>query len=142
MRGIEIAKKLNISTSTLKHYESWGIVPKVERAENGYRIYTKEHEAYFQCIRALNAGFGMVLVREVMPLILNGQYMDALWLINDAQVKLHAEKETIKRTVEMLDLKDLKDIPSYINNTNFSIGEVAKETNVSTSSIRHWEKKD
>ncbi|MEQ2528384.1 MerR family transcriptional regulator [Bacillaceae bacterium CLA-AA-H227] len=140
MKGIEIAKKLNISTSALRHYESWGIVPKVERAENGYRIYTKEHETYFQCIRALNAGFGMDLVREVMPLILHGQYMDALWLINEAQVKLHAEKETIKRTVEMLDLKDLQDIPSYLNKTTFSIGEVAKEANVSTSSIRHLEK--
>jgi DNA-binding transcriptional MerR regulator len=140
MKGIEIAKKLNISTSALRHYESWGLVPIVERAENGYRIYTKEHEAYFQCIRALNSGFGMDLVREVMPLIMNGKQLDALWIINKAQVELHAEKETVKRTVEMLDLKDLTDIPKYQNKNSFTIGDVAKEANVSTSSIRHWEK--
>ena len=68
MKGIQIAKKLNISTSALRHYESWGLIPKIER-KNGYRIYTKEHEAYFQCIRALNAGFGMDLVKRVMPLL-------------------------------------------------------------------------
>ena len=35
MRGIEIAKKLNISTSALRHYESWGLVPKVEGSKDG-----------------------------------------------------------------------------------------------------------
>lgn len=140
MKGIEIANKLNISTSALRHYESWGLVPKVERAENGYRIYTKEHEAYFQCIRALYSGFGMDLVREVMPLIINKKKLDALWLINKAQVDLQAEKETAQRTVEMLDLKELTDIPKYRNKNSFTIGEVAKEAKVSTSSIRHWEK--
>ncbi|MFD2831128.1 MerR family DNA-binding transcriptional regulator [Corticicoccus populi] len=94
MRGIEIAKKLNISTSALKHYESWGLVPKVEREKNGYRIYTSEHEAYFQCIRALNAGFGMDLVKKVIPLIINGKIHDALWLINKAQVDLYTEKKS------------------------------------------------
>jgi DNA-binding transcriptional MerR regulator len=140
MKGIEIAKKLNISTSALRHYEAWGLVPFVERAANGYRIYTKEHEAYFQCIRAMYAGFGMNLIREVMPRIIRGEKLDALWLINKAQVNLHAEKETVQRTVDMLDLKELNDLPKYRKNNSFTIGEVAEETNVSTSAIRHWEK--
>lgn len=143
MKGIEIARKLNISTSALRHYESWGIIPKVERAKNGYRIYTKEHEAYFQCIRALNAGFGMDLVKKVMPLIINGKIHDALWLINKSQVNLYNEKETVKKTVEILDSKDLTklgDIKKPRDKDYFTIGEVAKKTNVSASSIRHWEK--
>lgn len=140
MKGIEIAKKLNISTSALRHYEAWGLVPFVERAANGYRIYTKEHEAYFQCIRAMYAGFGMDLIREVMPRIIRGEKLDALWLINKAQVNLHAEKETVQRTVEMLDLKELNDLTKYHHNNSFTIGEVAEEANVSASAIRHWEK--
>lgn len=140
MKGIEIAKKLKISTSALRHYESWGLVPEIKRAKNGYRIYTEEHEAYFQCIRAINSGFGMALVREVMPRIIKGEKIEVLWLINKAQVDLHKEKETVIRTVKMLDLKELNDIPKYRNKNSFTIGEVAKEANVSTSSIRHWEK--
>ncbi|SFS94143.1 MerR family transcriptional regulator [Paenibacillus sp. 453mf] len=143
MKGIEIAKKLNISTSALRHYESWGLIPEVERAENGYRIYTSKHEAYFQCIRALNAGFGMDLVKKVMPLIINSKIHDALWLINKAQVDLHAEKETVQRTAKILDsteLTELTNIHKYNHKSNFTIGEVAKEANVSASSIRHWEK--
>ncbi|MGM0829089.1 MAG: MerR family transcriptional regulator [Bacillota bacterium] len=140
MKGIEIAKKLNISTSALRHYESWGLIPTVERAENGYRIYNDEHEAYFQCIRALLPGFGMELVKGVMPLIRNGKTLEALWLINKAQVDLHTEKETVQRAVEILDLKELMEIPKYYNKNFFTIGEVAREANVSASAIRHWEK--
>ena len=143
MKGIEIAKKLNISTSALRHYESWGLVPKVERAKNGYRIYTKEHEAYFQCIRALNAGFGMDLVKKVMPLIINRKIYDALWLINKAQVDLYTEKETVQKTVKILDSKELTefyDRGKFRDKDYFTIGEVANEANVSASSIRHWEK--
>ncbi|GAA0134540.1 hypothetical protein YSY43_13800 [Paenibacillus sp. YSY-4.3] len=140
MKGIEIAKKLQISTSALRHYEAWGLIPKVERSENGYRNYTKEHEAYFQCIRAMNTGFGMDMIRKVMPRIRNGEILDALWLINEAQVNLHAEKEAAQRTVDMLDLKELIDLPKYTSKNTFTIGEVAKEANVSASAIRHWEK--
>ncbi|MBD8069629.1 MerR family DNA-binding transcriptional regulator [Bacillus sp. PS06] len=140
MKGIEIAKKLNISTSTLRHYESWGLIPFVDRAANGYRIYTSVHEAYFQCIRALLPGFGMDLVKEIMPLIKNGQMMEGLWLINKAQVNLYTEKATVQKTIEILDLKDLTEIPNYSKKTFFTIGEVAKEANVSASAIRHWEK--
>ncbi|MFD2329065.1 MerR family transcriptional regulator [Cohnella sp. GCM10020058] len=140
MKGSEIAKKLNISTSTLRHYEAWGIVPPVERAANGYRVYTKEHEVYFQCIRDLYAGFGMNLIREAMPRIVRGEILDALWLINKAQVRLHTEKETVQKTVDMLGLTALSDLPAYRNKSSFTIGEVAEEANVSASSIRHWEK--
>ncbi|MGO4549129.1 MerR family transcriptional regulator [Paenibacillus sp. 2TAB23] len=140
MKGIEIAKKLNISTSALRHYEAWGLVPYVERAANGYRLYTKEHEAYFQCIRAMYTGFGMELIREVMPRIIRGEVLDALWLVNKAQVRLNAEKEIVQKTVDMLDLKELNDLPKYRNKNSFTIGEVAEEANVSASTIRHWEK--
>lgn len=111
-------------TSALRHYEVWGLIPKVERSENGYRNYTKEHEAYFICIRAMNTGFGMDLIRKVMPRIRNGEILDALWLINKAQVNLHAEKEAAQKTVEMLDLKDLANLPRYSYKNTFTIGEV------------------
>ncbi|MHA6481736.1 MerR family transcriptional regulator [Paenibacillus sp. strain BS8-2] len=140
MKGHEIAKKLNISTSALKHYETWGLIPEVERAENGYRNYTAEHEAYFECIRALKSGFGMDLVKEIMPRIILGEKLEVLWLINKAQVNLHTEKLIVQRTVDMLDLRELSDFPSYGGTQVLTIGEAAKEANISPSAIRHWEK--
>ncbi|QJC50293.1 MerR family transcriptional regulator [Paenibacillus albicereus] len=140
MRGIDIARSLNISTSALRHYESWGLVPRIERSASGYRIYTREHEAYFQCIRALIPGFGMELVRRIMPLVQQGKRLDALWLLNRAQVHLHAEKETVQRTVEMLGLQALHEPSLRRGKSAYTIGEAAEEAKVSASAIRHWEK--
>lgn len=92
IRPIDIAKKLNITTSALRHYESWGIIPKVERGKNGYRIYTEVHVAYFECIRAMNTGFGMDVVRKVMKLMLEKKVKEACWLINEVQVKLDCQQ--------------------------------------------------
>ena len=85
----------------------------------------------------------MDLVKKIMPLIINRNIHDALWLINKAQVDLYHEKETVQKTVEILDNKnfsELTDIKKYLNKDYFTIGEVAKEANVSPSSIRLWEK--
>lgn len=52
LRPIDIAKKLDVGTSAMRHYEEWGIVPPAKRKPSGYRVYTEVHEAYFLCIRA------------------------------------------------------------------------------------------
>jgi Predicted transcriptional regulators len=56
------------STSALRHYESWGIVPTPERTASGYRLYTEEHAAYFECFRAMRPGFGMDIVKKTMTI--------------------------------------------------------------------------
>ncbi|MBW7460074.1 MerR family DNA-binding transcriptional regulator, partial [Paenibacillus sepulcri] len=62
----EIARELHISTSALRHYESWGVVPIPERAANGYRLYTVVHLAYFRCLRTMFAGFGVAVTCDVL----------------------------------------------------------------------------
>ena len=140
MNGIEIARKLNVSTSALRHYEAWGLVPEVERAANGYRIYGKKHEAYFQCIRALLPGFGMGLVRQVMPLVVKGEKLEALWIVNKAQVDLRAERDTALRAMELMERLGEAELPPHLDKNAFTIGEAAKLANVSASAIRYWEK--
>lgn len=145
IRPIDIAKKLNITTSALRHYESWGIIPEVERGTNGYRIYTEVHVAYFECIRAMSTGFGMDIVRKVMKLMLENKVKEACWLINGVQVNLHHEKLSIERALQVLDVEvkeheklDLH--PSTLNKKGYSISEAAKKLGVAHSTIRHWEK--
>jgi len=140
MRPIEIARKLNISTSALRHYESWGIVPAAERAPNGYRMYTEAHLAYFECIRAMNTGFGMGLIREIMPLIQAGEITEALWLVNDVQVDLHEEKRRVEQVLNALEREELEKFPANRKKEWYMIGEAAKEIDVASSAIRHWEK--
>mgnify|MGYP001251316374 CR=1 FL=1 len=140
LKPIEIARQLWISTSALRHYESWGIVPPPERAANGYRIYTEEHAAYFACIRAMLPGFGMDVVKETMKRIRQQETDDALWIVNECQARLHRDKKIAEQTIELLDTEGLGQADSAVGNDWMTIGEIAKMAEVPASAIRHWEK--
>lgn len=140
MKGIEIARLCNVSTSTLKHYEEWGLVPEVPRAENGYRKYTNIHAAYFQCIVKMNIGFGMKFVREIMPSIQKGEVMQVLWRINEVQTLLQKERHQAEQVVEMLDVEEVEWFQrSRKKKDYYTIGEVAEIAGIAASAIRHWE---
>lgn len=136
----EIAKALNISTSALRHYESWGIVPKPERETNGYRKYTEVHFAYFRCIRAMFPTFDMNFVSKVLLLVQKEEMSQALWLVNEAQAKLYQEKKLAEQTFELLHSPKLfTKINQRKINDEMSIGTVAKLSNVTPSALRYWE---
>jgi DNA-binding transcriptional MerR regulator len=142
MKPIEIARKLNISTSALRHYESWGIIPPVERAQNGYRMYTELHLAYFECIRAMAPGFGFELTSKVLKKILVKQADDALWLVNEAQSSLHHDKKAAEKTIQILETEELEELDNSRKKKWMTIGEVSVETDIPSSAIRHWEMMD
>ncbi len=139
VRPIDIARKLNITTSALRHYETWGIVPPSERKENGYRVYTEEHAAYFECIRALNTGFGMGFVKEIMPLVQEKKFTEVLWLVNEKQAELHKEKEKTEKVIEVLELENPEKVHLKRQKNSYTIGEVAAALEVPTTALRHWE---
>lgn len=84
----------------------------MNRAGNGYRIYTEKHVTYFECIRAMNTGFGMKLVRKVMPLIQKNNVTDALWLVNDIQVNLPHERRKVDQALRALEREELEQFPA------------------------------
>ncbi|WP_019640263.1 MerR family transcriptional regulator [Paenibacillus fonticola] len=140
LKPIEIARKLDVGTSALRHYEAWGIVPPPQRGTNGYRIYTEEHEAYFKCIRAMYPGFGMALVRKVMPMLQQKKYTEALWEINRVQAELYQKKQQALQALEILKPDQMASFLASRKKPWYTIGEVAKEIGVPATTLRHWEK--
>jgi len=141
IRPIDIAKRLHISTSALRHYEEWGIVPPVGRGTNGYRNYTDTHVAYFECICAMSPGFGMSLTSNVLRKLIGREIDDALWMVNDAMAALQHERALAEQTIRVLDTKELDNVDARGRRRWMTIGEVSKETGLPTSAIRHWEKR-
>jgi len=92
MRPIDIARKLNVSTTTLRNYEEFGLIPPVSRTASGYRIYTEEHIAYFQCIREMLAGYGLIQILNFLKEIMAKKIDSALWMANRTQAALQQEK--------------------------------------------------
>ncbi|MBT2291420.1 MerR family transcriptional regulator [Paenibacillus albidus] len=136
----DIAKELNISTSALRHYEAWGVVPAPERSENGYRLYTGLHLAYFRCLRAMTPGFGYKVTYEVLRYIQQGELDQALWLVSAEQAGLQEEKKMADQTLALLQAPDLTLFKGKTIPAKMTIGEVAALTHVETSAIRHWER--
>lgn len=139
-KPIEIARELSISTSALRHYESWGVIPAPERAANGYRLYTKVHLAYFRCLRAMFLGFGVSITCDVLRHIQNGELDSAFWLVNKEQANLQHEKVIADQTLAVLKDPKLPLITDQKRKSRMTIGEAAAFTDVQTSAIRHWEK--
>ena len=48
LRTSDLARALNIHPNTVRMYADWGLIPPVERAPNGYRIFTQRH---LDCLR-------------------------------------------------------------------------------------------
>ncbi|WP_042160772.1 TioE family transcriptional regulator [Paenibacillus gorillae] len=136
----EIAQELGISTSALRHYESWGVVPSPERGANGYRLYTEVHFAYFRCLRAMFPGYGVALTCEVLRKIQNSEPEAAFWLVNREQAVLQQEKIAADQTLELLQNLEIPALSNKKLKSHMSIGEAAEFTGVTASAIRHWEK--
>ncbi|MEC0247337.1 TioE family transcriptional regulator [Paenibacillus chitinolyticus] len=139
-KPIDIARKLHISTSALRHYESWGVVPAPERAANGYRLYTMMHLAYFRCLRAMFPAFGVGLSCDVLRHIQLGDMDGAFWLVSHEQSVLQHEKAVADKTLALLQDPELPILADKKLKSAMTIGEAASLTGVQDSAIRHWEK--
>ncbi len=139
MRPIEIARKLNVSTSTLRNYEDQGLVPPTKRTSKGHRVYTPVHLAYFECITAMAPGFGMDVTSKVMYHTQAKDLHSALWLMNNEQASLNQAKCDAERNMEWL--KASSEIRMYGHEArDMTIGEVSERIAVPRSTLRYWEK--
>lgn len=136
LKPIEVSKKLNISTSSLRYYEDNGLFPKPDRDANGYRLYNELHILYLEAVKAMSLGFTMNVVSSVMKDIQNNFIDEAMWSMNKEQVQNRKEYDLL------LSLKITLGSQNVDCEINSSIGKVAKALDISTSSLRYWERED
>ena len=65
----EIAKRLAVSTDTLRYYEKQGILTSSLRSSSGYRLYTKHDIAQLEFVlRAKKVGFTLNEIKELLAI--------------------------------------------------------------------------
>ena len=68
MRIGELAKRSGLTTSTIRFYESKGLLNAVSRQENGYRAYPLEAVAVLAIItNAQQTGFSLDEIKQILP---------------------------------------------------------------------------
>jgi DNA-binding transcriptional MerR regulator len=135
VRPVDIARKLGVSTTSLRHYEDFGLIPPVTRSSNGYRVYTDEHIAYFTCIREMMHGFTLSEIAVMLKLVMANKTDEALWIANKAQAALQNDKRVCEQIKRRFIQKKKAAEPK-----EFSIDFVSKTTGIIPSTIRYWDK--
>ena len=99
---VQVARRTGVSAKAIRYYEDSGLLPKAERAENGYRIYGVRAVHLLRFVRrARDLGFSINDVGDLL----------ALWADEtreSAEVKALAERhlKDIERKID--ELKSLR----------------------------------
>ena len=97
----EIAKKLNITPRTIRHYEEIGVI-KSNRLENNYRYFNTENINKLKfLVRARNLGFSLEECKELIKLFGNSSR-------KSENVRDIAKNKLIKLSEKIKELEDLK----------------------------------
>ncbi|WHX47024.1 MerR family DNA-binding transcriptional regulator [Paenibacillus woosongensis] len=136
----QIAKQLNVSTTTLRRYEEQGLIPDVPRTASNRRCYTPIHRQAFITIRTLLKGYEIPVVYNSMRKMKQGHAEEALWSINQQLHDIQVEKQRVESILTMIKHADFSKYRNYKITDAMTIGEVAEIAGVNPSAIRHWEK--
>lgn len=104
----EVAEKFNITPYTLRYYEREGLIPSVQRNNNGRRVYTDADLGWLQIVCCMRAtGMSISYIKNYVELCTNGK--DTL----EERRKIMLEqkeiiKEEIKKYTDLLELVDMK----------------------------------
>ena len=103
----QVSEMLNMPSSTLRYYESKGLLPGIERTEGGIRIYTEEDVGWMRLIGHLKLS-GMTLreIREFTSLYQKG---DAT--IEERRALVHKRRDELQR--QLAELQSTLDYITY-----------------------------
>lgn len=128
----EIAKMLNISTSTIRYYDKEGLLPFVERTKGGIRVFKEKDYEFLKIIHCLKAtGMQIKDIRKFILLVIQGdKTIDARLKLFQNQ-KSEVEKQ-IKQLEEALDTIKFK---CWYYETAKSVGNTEIVDNISDEEL-------
>lgn len=138
----QVAAVIGIHPNTVRLYEEWGIIPRPERKENGYRVFTDFH---IDQIRLARTAFQIEILQsglrkkifQMVKLSAAGKFDDALSLTQAYLSGLLQERDNAEDAIRIV-----KQIISGENQENRAFmkrKEVSEYLGVSMDTLRNWE---
>ena len=108
MKIAEVSEHFGISADTLRYYERVGLVPPVNRSENGIRDYTEtdlSRVEFIKCMRT--AGLPIEVLIEYVGLIRQGDQTIAARkeILKEQRDMLVTRMQGMQKTLDLLDYK-------------------------------------
>jgi len=101
MRIGELSKKSGMASHTIRFYESKGLMPKSQRAMNGYRVYDEESLQVLSTIQcAKKLGFSLDDMSVVLEGRNSGSGLDHDKILKQLDVRLIEVEEMMGRLVQ------------------------------------------
>ena len=108
MKIMEVSERFGISNDTLRYYERVGLIPPVNRGENGIRDYSEldmRRVEFIKCMRS--AGLPVEALIEYMGLVLQGdQTIEARKeILVEQREQLVTRMQEMQKTLDILNHK-------------------------------------
>lgn len=104
----EIAKKVNISSYTLRFYDKEGLLPFVERSKGGIRMFKEDDFEFIYMIECLKkSGMSLKDIRTFINWCFQGDetISQRLDMFKEQQKKVEEEIEALKETLNVIKYK-------------------------------------
>ncbi len=138
----QIAKIIGVHPNTVRLYEELKLIPKPERAENGYRVFNELHieimalaRIAFQ-IEVLQNGLRKKIV-DMVKVAAAGDFDTALAITDEYLLQVRREQKNAKEAVEIV--KQILFGKSLSSPLRLKRNEAAKFLNISMDTLRNWE---
>lgn len=138
----EIAKIIGIHPNTVRLYEKWGLIPKVERQKNGYRIFNDFHIEQFRLARAalkveiLQNGLRKMAI-DIIKTSATENFDKAIVLTDEYLEQLEGEKNNAEEAIDIV--KNLLSGNYNLSGLLLKRKEVCNYLNISIDTLRNWE---
>ncbi len=94
----EVSKKYGLSVDTLRYYEKAGLIPPVNRKENGIRDYTPEDCGWVEFIKCMReAGLSIEVLTQYIALYAKGNRT-----LQKRKNLLIEERDRLKQRIEQM----------------------------------------
>lgn len=104
----EIAKKMKISSHTLRFYAKEGLLPFVERSEGGIRMFKEEDLGWFYIIKCLKkTGMTIKDIKKYLDLAMLGDSTidERLEMFKEQQKVVEKEIDELREALDLLKYK-------------------------------------
>ena len=108
MKIAEVSEQYGLSVDTLRYYERVGLIPPVNRSENGIRNYNEldlRRVDFIKCMRS--AGLPVEVLIEYVALVQQGDgtIEDRKEILKHQREQLAARMKEMQKTLDLLDHK-------------------------------------